>query len=152
MIGAGHVGSITALRLAESDLFAEVVLVDVIDGLAAGIALDLWHSAGLAGFGTRIRGSAELADIAGADYVVMTAGRARKPGMTRTDLTAANAEIVGPVADRVAELAPQAVLIMVTNPLEEMTHLAPSAADSPPNGCWAWQVCWTPPGSAHWSR
>jgi malate dehydrogenase len=124
VIGAGHVGSIAALRLAESDLFAEVVIVDVVDGLAAGIALDLWHSAGPAHFGTTIRGSAELSEIAGVDYVIMTAGRARKPGMTRTDLTTANAGIVGPVADRVADLAPASVLIMVTNPLEEMTQLA----------------------------
>jgi malate dehydrogenase len=124
VIGAGHVGSITTLRLAESDLFAEVVLVDVVDGLAAGIALDLWHSAGLARFATTIRGSTDLAAITGVDYVIMTAGRARTPGMTRTDLTAANAAIVGPVADRIAELAPDSVVIMVTNPLEEMTHLA----------------------------
>lgn len=123
VIGAGHVGSITTLRLAESDLFAEVVLVDVVDGLAAGIALDLWHSAGLAGFGTRISGSAELAAIAGVDYVIMTAGRARTPGMTRTDLTSANADIVGPVAEQIAVLAPSAVVVVVTNPLEEMTHL-----------------------------
>lgn len=123
VIGAGHVGSIATLRLAESDLFAEVVLVDVVDGLAAGIALDLWHSAGLAAFGTVIRGSDDLAEIAGVDYVVMTAGRARTPGMSRTDLTSLNADIVGPVADRIAELAPESVVIVVTNPLEEMTHL-----------------------------
>jgi malate dehydrogenase len=124
VIGAGHVGSVTALRLAETDLFAEVVLVDVVDGLAAGIALDLWHSAALARFATLIRGTTDLADIAGVDYVIMTAGRARKPGMTRLDLTAANATVVGPVADRIAELAPSSVVVMVTNPLEEMTQLA----------------------------
>ena len=132
VIGAGHVGSITTLRLAESDLFAEVVLVDVVDGLAAGIALDLWHSAGLARFGTRIRGSTDLASIAGVDYVIMTAGRARTPGMTRTDLTAANAAIVGPVADRIAELAPDCVVVVVTNPLEEMTHLTFLRTGFPP--------------------
>jgi malate dehydrogenase len=132
VIGAGHVGSITALRLAESDLFAEVVLVDVVDGLAAGIALDLWHSAGLARFGTTIRGSTDLASIAGVDYVIMTAGRARTPGMTRTDLTAANAAIVGPVADRIAELATDSVVIVVTNPLEEMTHLTFLRSGFPP--------------------
>lgn len=124
VIGAGHVGSITTLRLAESDLFAEVVLIDVVDGLAAGVALDLWHSAGLATFGTTIRGSADLADIAGVDYVIITAGKPRKPGMTRTDLTSANADIVGPIADRIAHLAPDSVVVMVANPLEEMTHLA----------------------------
>jgi malate dehydrogenase len=123
VIGAGHVGSITALRLAESDLFDEIVLVDVVDGLAAGIALDLWHSAGLARFATTIRGTSEMDDIAGVDYVVLTAGKARKPGMTRTDLTAANADIVGPVAERIAAVAPDSVIVVVTNPLEEMTHL-----------------------------
>ncbi len=132
VIGAGHVGSITALRLAESELFSAVILVDVVDGLAAGIALDLWHSAGLAGFGTAISGADSLSAIAGVDYVIMTAGRARKPGMTRLDLTAANAEVVGPVAERVAELAPAAVLIMVTNPLEEMTQLARIRSGFPP--------------------
>lgn len=132
VIGAGHVGSITALRLAESDLFSEIVLVDVVDGLAAGIALDLWHSAGLARFGTTIRGTSEMDDIAGVDYVVMTAGRARKPGMTRTDLTAANADIVGPVAERIAAVAPDSVIVVVTNPLEEMTQLTRIRSGFPP--------------------
>lgn len=124
VIGAGHVGSITTLRLAEADVLDEVVLVDVVDGLAAGVALDLWHSADLGGFATQIRGTSDLGDVAGCDYVVITAGRARTPGMTRTDLTQANAEIVGPVAEAIAKVAPYAVIVVVTNPLEEMTHLA----------------------------
>jgi malate dehydrogenase len=92
--------------------------------LAEGVALDLWHSAELGGFATKICGTSKLEDIIGCKYVVITAGRARKPGMTRTDLTQANAEIVGPVAEAVARLAPYAVIVVVTNPLEEMTHLA----------------------------
>lgn len=124
VIGAGHVGSIATLRLAESGLFAQVNLIDVVDGLAAGVALDLWHGAALGRYDTIITGSTSLSDLTGADYVVLTAGRARKPGMTRTDLTQANAEIVGPIAGAIAQHAPTSVIVVVTNPLEEMTHLA----------------------------
>jgi malate dehydrogenase len=123
VIGAGHVGSIATLRLAESDLFSEVVLIDIVDGLAAGIALDLTHSAGLASFDTTITGSTSMSALTGADYVILTAGKPRKPGMTRTDLTRANADIVGPIAEAIATHAPAAVVVVVTNPLEEMTHL-----------------------------
>ncbi len=132
VIGAGHVGSLAALHLAASDLFSSVTLVDVVEGLAAGVALDLWHSAALAGFAGEVRGSTSLADLAGCDYVVVTAGRARKPGMTRTDLTEANAEIVGPVADQIRRSAPDAVVVVVTNPLEEMTHLTEIRTGFPP--------------------
>jgi malate dehydrogenase len=132
VIGAGHVGSIATLRLAESDLFGEVVLVDVVDGLAAGVALDLWHSASLGSFDTIITGSTAMSDLAGAEYVIVTAGRARKPGMTRTDLTQANAEIVGPIAEQIARYAPASVIVIVTNPLEEMTHLAQLRSKFPP--------------------
>ena len=124
VIGAGHVGSIATVRLAESDLLDEVVLIDLVEGLAAGIALDLWHDASIAGFSTRITGAEDLAALAGVDYVVITAGKPRTPGMTRTDLTAANAAVVGPVAEQVAKHAPGSVIVVVTNPLEEMTHLA----------------------------
>ncbi|WP_454625388.1 malate dehydrogenase [Bradyrhizobium cenepequi] len=123
VIGAGHVGAMTALRLAETSLFSRVVLVDIVPGLAAGLALDMWHSAGLRGFTTRIEGSTELSAIDGASYVVMTAGRPRQPGMSRTDLTGVNAEIVGGVADGIRRHAPNSVVVVVTNPLEEMTHL-----------------------------
>jgi malate dehydrogenase len=123
VVGAGHVGATTALRLAEADVFDEVVMLDVVPGLAAGLALDLWHSSALSGFATRLRGTAEIAETAGSDYVVVTAGRARQPGMSRTDLTAANAAIVGGVAEGIREHSPDAVVVVVTNPLDEMTHL-----------------------------
>jgi malate dehydrogenase len=123
VVGAGHVGATTALRLAEADIFDEVVMVDVVPGLAAGLALDLWHSSALSGFATRLRGAADMADSAGSDYVVVTAGRARQPGMSRTDLTAANAEIVGGVAEAIRRYSPEAVVVVVTNPLDEMTDL-----------------------------
>jgi malate dehydrogenase len=124
VIGAGHVGSIATVRLAESDLLDEVVLIDLVEGLAAGVALDLWHDASVAGFSTRIRGSEDMAALAAVDYVVITAGTPRTPGMSRTDLTSANAAVVGPVAEQVANHAPDSVIVVVTNPLEEMTHLA----------------------------
>jgi malate dehydrogenase len=123
VIGAGHVGAMTALRLAEPSLFASVRLIDILQGLAEGLALDMWHSAGLRRFTTRIEGSADIADVANADFIVVTAGRPRQPGMSRTDLTSVNAEIIGSVADAICQHAPRAIVVVVTNPLEEMTHL-----------------------------
>ncbi|MEW6477708.1 MAG: malate dehydrogenase, partial [Actinomycetota bacterium] len=124
VVGAGHVGATTALRLAEADVFDEVVMVDVVPGLAAGLALDLWHSSALSGFATRLRGTSDMADTAGSNYVVVTAGRARQPGMSRTDLTAMNAAIVSEVCQGIRRHSPGAVVVVVTNPLDEMTHLA----------------------------
>ena len=124
VVGAGHVGATTALHLAEADVFDEVVMLDVVPGLAAGLALDLWHSSALSGFSTRLRGTADIAETAGSDYVIVTAGRARQPGMSRTDLTAANAAIVGGVCEGIGRHSPDAVVVVVTNPLDEMTHLA----------------------------
>jgi malate dehydrogenase len=124
VVGAGHVGAMTALRLAESDLFRGVVLVDVVPGLAAGLALDMWHGSGLCGFSTRLEGSEDLAALGGCDYIVITAGKPRQPGMSRTDLTAVNAAIVASVSEGIRQHAPNATLVVVSNPLEEMTHLA----------------------------
>jgi malate dehydrogenase len=124
VVGAGHVGAQVAARLADADRFSEVVIVDVADGLAEGIALDLWHSSALRGFETRVTGSTDLAAGAGSDFVVITAGRARQPGMTRTDLTQMNAAIVGDISTDVARHSPNAIVVVVTNPLDEMTELA----------------------------
>lgn len=126
VVGAGHVGAMTALRLAESDLFANVALVDVVAGLAAGLALDMWHGAGLYGFSTTLEGSDDLAALRGAEYIVITAGKPRQPGMSRTDLTAVNAAIVESVCKAIRIHAPDSTVVVVTNPLEEMTHLAAS--------------------------
>jgi malate dehydrogenase len=123
VVGAGHVGAVTALRLAETSLFARIALVDIVAGLASGLALDMWHSASLRGFTTRIEGSADLSAITGADYVVVTAGKPRQPGMSRTDLTSVNAAIIKGVAEGIRQYAPSSVVVVVTNPLEEMTHL-----------------------------
>jgi len=131
VIGAGHVGAMTALRLAETSAFSRIALIDIVPGLAAGLALDMWHSASLRGFTTRIEGSAELSALAGADYVVVTAGRPRQPGMSRTDLTGVNAEIIAGVAEGVRRHAPDSVVVVVTNPLEEMTHLMASKTGFP---------------------
>ena len=130
VVGAGFYGSTTAQRLAEYDIFDEVVLTDVVDGKAEGLALDLNQSRSVEGFETRIVGSTTGADgsgyeaIAGSDIVVITAGLPRKPGMSRMDLIETNAKIMRSVAENVAQYAPDAVVINVANPLDEMTALA----------------------------
>ncbi|GJF02123.1 malate dehydrogenase [Pseudonocardia sp. D17] len=124
VVGAGNVGMIAAMRLADADAFDEVVLVDIDEGRAAGIALDLTHTAALSGFTTRVRGVGTVEEAGRADYVVLTAGRPRTPGMSRSDLIATNAEIVGDIASRLARTSPDAVLVVVTNPLDEMTQHA----------------------------
>lgn len=132
VVGAGHVGAMTALRLSETSLFSRTMLIDIVPGLAAGLALDMWHSSGLRGFTTKIEGSTELSALEGAEFVVVTAGRPRQPGMSRTDLTAVNAEIIGFVAEGIRRFAPQAIVVVVTNPLEEMTHLTAKKTGFPP--------------------
>lgn len=132
VVGAGHVGMITALRLADADVFAEIVLVDVDEVRAAGIALDLTHTAALGGFTTRIRGVGTVEEAGPADYAVITAGKARQPGMSRSDLVSVNAAIVGDVAGRIARTSPGAVIVVVTNPLDEMTHHAWKSSGLPP--------------------
>ena len=124
VVGAGHVGVTTAMRLAESDLFGEVVMIDTVEGLAEGLALDLTHSSGLQGFGTALRGTSDPAEAAGADYVVVTAGRPRQPGMSRSDLIRVNAEIISAVSADIRRHSPDATVVVVTNPLDEMTALA----------------------------
>ncbi|SHL35988.1 malate dehydrogenase (NAD) [Pseudonocardia thermophila] len=124
VVGAGQVGTIAALRLADADVFDEVVLVDVDQGRAAGVALDLTHTAALSGFGTRVRGVGSVEEAGPADYVIITAGRPRQPGMSRSDLISTNAAVVGDIAKRVAATAPDAVIVVVTNPLDEMTQHA----------------------------
>lgn len=122
IVGAGHVGMITAMRLAESDLIDEIVLVDVADGLADGMALDISHSAGLLGFTTTLRGEQTVEAAGPASYTVITAGRARQPGMSRRDLADTNASIVGALARSIATTSPTGVILVVTNPLDEMTE------------------------------
>lgn len=124
VVGAGNVGTHAAMRLAETNLVGEIVLVDVVEGLAKGVALDLTHASGLLGFDVRIRGESSIEAAGPSEYTIITAGRPRQPGMSRTDLTATNAEIVGGLATTVGRISPNGVIVVVTNPLDEMTELA----------------------------
>ncbi len=123
IIGAGNVGATTAQRLAELDLF-DLALVDVVEGLAEGKALDLAEAAPILGYDTRLEGGTDYAITEGSKVVVITSGLARKPGMSRDDLISANAKIVGEVTEQVMRRSPDAVLVIVTNPLDVMTELA----------------------------
>ena len=123
VIGAGQVGATTAHLLALKGL-ARITLIDVVEGLAKGKALDISQSAPVEGFAGPVQGSTDYEAMAGSRLVIITAGLARKPGMSRDDLLSANANIVGPIAERVAKTAPEAVIIVVTNPLDVMTALA----------------------------
>ncbi len=137
VIGAGFYGSTTAQRLAEYDLFDEVVLTDVIEGKPEGLALDMNQSRPIEGFETRVTGRTTGADgegyevIAGSAIVIITAGLPRKPGMSRMDLIEVNAKIVRSVVENVVKHAPEAVLIVVSNPLDEMTALAANVSGFP---------------------
>jgi malate dehydrogenase len=139
VVGAGFYGSTTAQRLAEYDLFETVVLTDIIEGKPEGLALDLNQSRPVEGFETKVVGATTGTDgsgyeaIAGSDVVVITAGLPRKPGMSRMDLLEVNAKIVRGVAEQVARHAPEAVVIVVSNPLDEMTALAQLATQFPKN-------------------
>ncbi len=121
VLGAGNIGGSLAQRLAEADLAKEVVLVDIVEGLPQGKALDLQESAPILGFATGVTGATSLDALRGADVVVETAGFARKPGMSRSDLLEKNAAIVGAHADAVRAHAPGAVVLVVTNPVDVMT-------------------------------
>ena len=137
VVGAGFYGSTTAQRLAEYDIFDTVVLTDIIEGKPEGLALDMSQSRPIEGFETRIVGQTTGADgsgyevISGSQIVVITAGLPRKPGMSRMDLIETNAKIVRQVAENVATHAPDAVVIVVSNPLDEMTALAQLATGFP---------------------
>ena len=139
VVGAGFYGSTTAQRLAEFDVFDTVVLTDIVDGKPEGLALDLNQSRPIEGFETKIVGATTGPNgegyeaIEGSDVVVITAGLPRKPGMSRMDLLGVNAKIVRSVAENVAKYAPNAVIIVVSNPLDEMTALAQIATQFPKN-------------------
>ncbi len=130
VVGSGFVGQTTAMRLVQNGL-AEVVLIDIVEGLPQGIALDLRQSAPVVGFEPRVVGTNDYADTAGSDAVVITAGFPRQPGMSRMDLLGKNAGIVREVVERIAPGSPNAILIVVTNPLDEMTHLAAEVSGFP---------------------
>jgi malate dehydrogenase len=137
VVGAGFYGSTTAQRLAEYDIFDEVVLTDIIEGRPEGLALDMSQSRPIEGFETKITGQTTSPEgegyeaIAGSGIVVITAGLPRKPGMSRMDLLGVNTKIVRSVTEQVVKHAPEAVLIVVSNPLDEMTALAAKASGFP---------------------
>ena len=139
VVGAGFYGSTTALRLAEYDIFETVVLTDVVDGKAEGLALDMNQSRWIEGFETKIVGQTTgpggegYEAISGSDIVIITAGLPRKPGMSRMDLIETNAKIMRQVAENVARYAPECVVINVANPLDEMTALAQIVTGFPHN-------------------
>ena len=131
VVGAGKYGSTTVQRLAEKDLYDEVVMTDIVEGLPQGLALDMNQSRSIEGFETRVVGTNGYEETAGSDVVVITAGVPRKPGMSRMDLLETNAKIVGEVTRKVADASPDAVLIVVSNPLDEMTSLAAEVSGFP---------------------
>jgi malate dehydrogenase len=130
VIGSGFVGQTTAMRIVENGL-AEVCLVDIVEGLPQGLALDIKESAPVVGFEPRIVGTNDYADTAGSDVVVITAGFPRQPGMSRMDLLGKNAEIMRSVVSQVVPGSPEAILVVVSNPLDEMTFLASQESGFP---------------------
>lgn len=123
VVGAGFVGATTAQRLVEKEI-ADVVLIDIVEGMPQGKALDMMESAPVEGFKTKITGTNNYADTKNSDVVVVTAGIARKPGMSRDDLVNTNAGIVGGVVTEAFKYSPNAIFIVVSNPLDVMTYLA----------------------------
>ena len=124
VVGAGKYGSTTVQRLAEADLADEVVMTDIVEGLPQGLALDMNQSRSIERYRTKVIGTNDYGDTAGSDVVVITAGLPRKPGMSRMDLLEVNAKIVKDVTERIAAASPDAILVIVTNPLDHMTTLA----------------------------
>jgi malate dehydrogenase len=130
VVGSGFVGQSTAMRLLERGL-AEVILIDIVEGLPQALALDMKQSAPVVGFEPNIVGTNDYADTAGSDIVIVTAGFPRQPGMSRMDLLGKNAGVVRGVVEQVAPGSPDAIVIIVTNPLDEMTYLAADASGFP---------------------
>ena len=131
VVGAGNVGATAAQRLAEKDLARSVVMVDVVEGVPQGKALDQWQSGPVEGYDTRVYGTNDYELAAGSEIFVVTAGIARKPGMSRDDLVKTNAGIVQTVAKEIARVAPQSVIIVVSNPLDVMCTVAMKASGFP---------------------
>ncbi len=130
VIGAGNVGATTAQRIIETGL-ADVCLVDIVEGMPQGKALDLAEAAPVVGYDVRVTGTNDYADTAGSKIIVVTSGLARQPGMSRDDLLAKNVAIVGSVVKQAAAVSPDAIIIVVTNPLDAMCHVAMRASGFP---------------------
>ena len=131
VVGAGNVGATTAQRVAEKQLARTVVMVDVAEGIPQGKGLDQWESAPIEGFDTRVIGTNGYDETAGSDIVIITAGIARKPGMSRDDLLNTNAGIVKQVSEQVKKSSPNAIIIVVSNPLDVMCYVAKEVTGFP---------------------
>ena len=131
VVGAGNVGATAAQRLAEKNLARTVVLIDVLEGIPQGKALDQFQSGPIEGFDTRVIGTNGYDEAAGAEVFVVTAGIARKPGMSRDDLVKTNAGIVRSVAEQIRRVAPDSIIVVVSNPLDVMCHVAMQASGFP---------------------
>ena len=131
VVGGGHVGATVAQRIAEKDLARTVVLIDIVEGVPQGKALDQWESGPIEGFDARVIGTQGYAEAAGAELFVVTAGIARKPGMSRDDLVKTNAGIVRSVSEAIKKAAPNAIVIIVSNPLDVMCAVAKETTGFP---------------------
>jgi malate dehydrogenase len=131
VVGAGNVGATCAQRLAEMELAREVVMIDVVEGVPQGKGLDQWESAPIEGFDTLVTGSQDYAAAEGSEIFVVTAGIARKPGMSRDDLLKTNAGIVRGVSEQIKKVAPNSIVVMVSNPLDVMCYVAKEATGFP---------------------
>ncbi|HEV8681166.1 MAG TPA: malate dehydrogenase [Actinomycetota bacterium] len=131
IVGSGFVGATTAMRVGQRGLADEVVLIDIIEGLPQGLALDMNQSSPIEGFEPVLRGTNDYSDTTGSDVAVITAGLPRQPGMSRMDLLEKNAGIVGEVTRQIADGSPEAIIVVVTNPLDEMTFLAAEVSAFP---------------------
>ncbi len=131
VVGAGNVGATTAQRLAEKQLAHQVVLVDVIEGIPQGKGLDQWESAPIERFDSRVVGSNGYAEAAGSELFIVTAGIARKPGMSREDLLRTNVDIVKSVGQEIRKCSPRAIVVVVSNPLDTMCYVMKEALGAP---------------------
>jgi malate dehydrogenase len=131
VVGAGNVGATAAQRLAEKSLARRIIMVDVIDGVPQGKALDQWQSGPIEGFDARITGAQTYEEAAGAEVVVVSAGIARKPGMSRDDLVKTNAGIVRSVSEQIARVAPRSIVVVVSNPLDVMCYVVKKTTGFP---------------------
>jgi malate dehydrogenase len=131
VVGAGNVGATAAQRLAEKELAREIVLIDIAEGIPQGKGLDQWESAPVEGFDSRVIGTNGYEEAAGSGIFIVTAGIARKPGMSRDDLLATNAKIVREVSENIKRVAPDSIIIVVSNPLDVMCAVAMEASGFP---------------------
>jgi malate dehydrogenase len=131
VVGAGHVGATCAQRLAEKELARTVVMIDVVEGIPEGKALDQWESAPVEGFDSRVVGGSDYEAAAGSDIFIVTAGIARKPGMSRDDLLRTNADIVRSVSEEIRRVAPDSIVIVVSNPLDVMAYVTKDVTGFP---------------------